>query len=55
MKWESDICEVNGSSSDPRNIETREVIFMWWEIGPTWIPQWWGLYSYSLEVDKIKS
>jgi hypothetical protein len=35
MKWESDMCEVNGSKGS-KKVDTREVVFMWWEIEPLW-------------------
>jgi hypothetical protein len=39
LKWESDIWEVNGSKInkfDTNSIDTRGVIFLWWEIEPIW-------------------
>jgi hypothetical protein len=35
MKWESDMCEVNGSK-ESKKVDTREVVFWWWEIDPIW-------------------
>jgi hypothetical protein len=50
MKWEGDICKVNGSrvaklGSIYIKMNARGVVFMWWGIDPMWIPQWWRLYS----------
>jgi hypothetical protein len=41
MKWESDICEINGSrvaklGSIYIKMNARGVVFMSWEMGPIW-------------------
>jgi hypothetical protein len=53
MKWESGICEVNGSrvaklGSMYIMMNARGVVFMWWEIEPIWEYHSGGDYILNL-------